>query len=824
MIKKNIHYVFFFLLIVHSNMMYGNDSSSKATIVGKIVDKETGTPLEFSTITLYNPADSLVITGGISDANGLFSIKTNHDLFFIQVEFIAYQTHTIQKIKLKKNQKLLDLGTIELSPDLDIISTIEVRAEKSSVIMKLDKRVFNVGKDLTSAGGTAEDILRNVPGVSIDVDGNIGLRSLGGVRILLNGRPSLLLGGESATGLRQIQANQIEYIEVITNPSSRYEAEGMAGIINIVLKNNQEKGLNGSMNANLGQPDNYGLGINMNYHKNKFNWFMGAGGWYINRPGTGSFRNEFYNSEQADSTVYSNMDRSHERQSLLGYFKFGADYYINPKNVLITSFSYRKSYDNNPTELIYKDAYGDPEDIFLITRRLEKETEEENNLSYLLTYKKLFSKKGQQFTTDVQYESRMEEEISMYEETLFDKNNIPLDTANFNQLSNNEEGNRQLIVRSDYIHPFSNGSKLELGFQASFRTIANDYRVREVINNLEIPDSNFTNKFNYHEVIHGVYGNFGKKIDRFSFQVGLRVEYADVETTLMITDEKNHRHYTNFFPSAFFTYDLPDDNALQLSYSRRIQRPTFWDLNPFFTVRDRRNIFKGNPNIEPELSHAFELGHIKYWEKGSISSIAYFRKTSNVIKRIQRVDVNAPERTITQAENLELKRNLGIEFTYSLMPTTWWRLNGDANFYHSLSEGTFEYAGNEIFVGGQSFSMSAKTSTRFTYWKKVNTQFTFSYSAPRTTTQGVNKSTTALDFACSIDLLKNNGTVTLNISDVFNSRRRRSFSEDLTFRSEDNFLWQTRSVVLSFNYRLNQQKNRSHIYLYPKDEDEDEQF
>lgn len=825
MIKKVILFLLYIIIITNVKLAHGKGmSETKIIIVGEIIDKETKEPLEFSSIIFYTKKDSVVIAGGISDDKGKFSIEVNQTAFFIKVEFIGYGSKIISEINLKNGQQVLDLGTIELEPSVETMEAVEIRVAKSSVMLRLDKRVFNVGKDLVSAGGTAEDILRNVPGVSVDVDGSITLRSSTGVLILLNGRSSSLLDSDNSAGLRQIQASQIDKIEVITNPSSRYEAEGTAGIINIILKSSQEKGLNGSVNANIGHPENFGLGANINYNKNKFNWFTGIGAWYVNRPGTGSFRNQFYDLGNPDNTLFSNMDRTHERKSLVGFFKFGADYRINSKNTLMTSLSLRSSNDNNPSQLIYKDALGSIDNIFLITQRDESETEEEGEIDCFLTHKKVFDRKGHQLITEVQYENRTEEEVSIYKELFFDKNNAAIDTTDFNQLSNNEEGNKLFIVKSDYIQPFGKESKFELGFQSSFRSIGNDYKVRELLNNVEIPDTNFTNNFKYEEIIHGIYGNVGSKVDKFSFQFGLRIEHSDVITKLLLTNENNPRNYYNFFPSAFFTYDLSSSDALQLSYSRRIQRPSFWDLNPFFTLRDRRNIFRGNPNIEPELTDSYELGYVKYWEKGSLSSIAYYRKTDDVIKRLQRVDINNPERTITQAENLDFKRNFGVEITYFFSPKKWYLLNGDVNIYHSNSQGTYEYAGESYSVGGKSFSMKSKVSARFSYWEKVTTQFTISYEAPRRTTQGINKSTTGVDIASSIDLLKSNGTLTLSVGDLFNTRRRRSISEDETFISEDNFLWQSRSILLSFNYRFNQQKNRNHIYSFPKEENEDENF
>ncbi|MFK7806905.1 MAG: TonB-dependent receptor [Saprospiraceae bacterium] len=802
-----------------------NASQSTKTITGKVINAITGKPLQYSTIAVYSSTDSTIVAGGITDRKGRFTLFTNLRSFYIKIEFLSYQPKIIKDLSSTSGLKLLDLGTIKLNPIVKLLDAVDVRAEKSWVSMSLDKRVFNVGKDLISQGGTAEDILRNVPGVWVDINGEVTLRSSGSVRVLLNGQTSLLISGKDSDGLRQLQANSIDRIEIITNPSARYEAEGMAGIINIVLKKEDQVGLNGSLSANAGHPDNFGLGFGLNYRKEKINLFTGSGGWLINRPGTGQYRNQFFNLENPDSTLFSNMDRTHERNSMPVNFKIGADYYLNPNNTFTGSFYYRGSRDENTSELVYKDAFGSSDNVHLITLREEKETGKEYNYSSFLRHRKFFkNNKEHQLTTDVRYESEFEKEKSFYHEGYFDGNNNPLNTTAFDQITENNSGNDLLIIKSDYIRPLGLESNFEAGFQTSFRNIDNDYKVKDVVNNIETPDPNFTNNFVYHEVINALYANYGNKIKRFSYQAGVRAEHSDVESTLEMKDQTKKSNYFNFFPSAFLGYDLGNDNGFQLSYSRRIERPGLLDLTPFFTLRDRRNIWKGNPEIKPEFTNAFELGYIQYGEKGTLSAIAYFRRTTDVIKRIQRLDDRFPEATITQAENLDLKRNVGVEFTYSYALYKWWRLNGDMNFFHSFSGGTYEAEGEEIYVGGQSFSLASKTISRFTFWKKLNTQLTFNYSAPRRTTQGVNRATAALDFATSMDILKNNATVTLSVTDVFNSRRRRSFSEDETFYSEDDFLWQKRALILSFHYRLNQHKKQSQIYSSPIKEDSEERF
>lgn len=814
----------FVLLLAGAPGIQAQNQPPVVKVVGKVVDRDTKMPLEFSTISLCSRKDSLVLAGAIAGAGGAFSLETNHRDFFLKIEFIGYLPSIFNETVVQTGQSRIDAGVIELAPDIEQMAVVEIRAEKSTVSMTLDKRVFNVGKDLTSVGGTAEDVLRNVPGISVDNDGRFTLRGNGNIRILLNGRASSLVSDENLSGLRQIRASQIERVEIITNPSARFEAEGMAGIVNIVLKSNQVKGWNGSVDAHFGNNENGGLAANVNYHTDRFNGFVGVGGWHAGRPGTGSFRNRFYHLEFPDSTVFSNMHRTHERASLPGFIKFGADLKINPKNTLTTSFAHRSSSGKNSSHLTYEDALGSPGNVFLVTKRLEDEKGKEKDWLYSLIYKKSFSEKGHQLISDIQYENKATTNTSVFEEHYFDGAGNPLGGTDYLQLSGNEEGDHRLGVYLDYTLPLKKDGKFEAGWLSAFREIYNNYEVKEIVNSVENPDVDFTNDFLYQETIHGAYVNFGQSIKKFTLQTGLRMEHSNVATKLLATNTTNPRKYTDLFPSAFLTYNLSEKNAFQLSYSRRIKRPVSSDLNPFFTIRDRRNIFRGNPNIQPEYTDAYELGHIRYWEKASLSSVAYFRWTQHVIKRLQRVDADHPGVTITQAENLDFKRNYGVEFTYALFPHQKWRLNGDLNFFHSLSEGSFWHEGKEVFVGGGSFSMETKASSRYTLREKLHTQLTLSYSAPRTTTQGVNRATTALDLALGMDFLKKNGTLTLSVNDLFNSRRRRSFSEDETFFSEDNFLWQSRTILLSFHYRINQQKEPNRIYVNPLMEEEEVEY
>jgi len=776
----------------------GGGTPPKATIKGKVLDADTQNPLEFATITLFSQRDSSIVSGGITNEKGEFLIDTRMGKLFAHVEFIGYRTLVIDDVGLKRGSFNADIGTVSIAPDSEILQEVEVRAERSEMTMSLDKRIFNVGKDLASAGGTAEDILDNVPSVTVDVEGNVSLRGAGGVRILVNGKPSALVSADNANGLRSIQANMIDRVEVVTNPSARYEAEGMAGIINIILKKNQKKGLNGSFDANAGYPENFGLGINLNYRKNRLNWFTNLSARFRNGPGRGSLEQEFFNTD-----LFSRMERMHERGGLSGNFRFGADYFFNPKSILTTAFSYQRSDEKNFSELTFLDAFGSFDNVFQITDRTDDEQEDEENLEYSLSYKKTFDRKGHEFKADFRYEAKLEEESSIFRENYFTPERVQLDSF-LNQNSANEEGERRGALQLDYIRPFGENGKFELGYRGSIRNIDNDYEVLEEVDGSIIRNPDFSNNFIYDENIQALYATFGNKINKFSYQVGLRGEFSDVKTELKETNEINDRQYANLFPSAFLTYDLPNRNAVQLSYSRRVRRPRFWDLNPFFTLSDRRNIFRGNPNLDPEFTDSYEIGHIKYWEKGTLSSSIYYRHTIDLIQRIIKPNPDDDNGTIREPENIGTKDDYGLEFTFSYTPKKWWRINGDVNFFRSLTKGQDE--NNDL--SAEATTSSFRLTSRTTLWKKVDVQLRGNYRAPRETIQGRNKGVGHLDFAANMDIWKNKGTITLSVRDVFNSRLRQYLTETDSFRSEGEFQWRARVVTLSLNYRLNQKKRR----------------
>lgn len=767
------------------------------TLTGKVVDVDTRLPLEFAAVSLFEQADSSLANGIITDAAGLFSLEAAPGLYFLKIEFLGYQSRILPDIELSGEEKVVDLGVINIEPQATLLGEVVVEAEASQVQMALDKKIYNVSKDLNAMGGTAQDILDNVPSVQVDVEGNVSLRGSNNVRILIDGKPSGLIGISGTGGLRQLQANLIDRVEVITNPSARYEAEGMAGIINIVLKKERQQGVNGSFDLTTGYPHNHMTAFNLNYRTDKLNLFANSGLSYRRFPSEGSLYQEVY---RGDTTLLTRQFEDGERGGWGGNLRLGADYFINPRNILTTAFTYRKGKENNEERIEYRDYLFSLDNPTGISVRSDEETEKENNIEYALTYRRNFDREGQELVADLRYQDNSENENSDLREQFFNPGWIPSGQADLLQRSRNKEGERMLIGQIDYVHPIGEEGKFEAGWRSSIRRIRNDFLVEEWADDGWLPLPGLSNDFRYDEDIHAAYLIYGNKHGRFSYQLGLRPELSLVTTELLQTGEVNDRRYLNLFPSTHVTYDLPADNAVQISYSRRLRRPRFHDLNPFFSFSDNRNFFAGNPDLDPEFTHSIEVGHLKYWEQASLSSAVYFRHTDGEIERIRRIQQDGT--FLTRPENLATEDAFGIDINASFNPYRWWKLDGNANFFRSITNGD----NVETDLYRDTYSWFARATSRFSIGKKLDTQLRFHYRAPQETTQGTRKSMSSVDLAASLDVLQQHGTLTLSIRDLFNTRRYRFTTEGENFYSEGRFQRRGTMVTLSLNYRLNQTK------------------
>lgn len=785
--KKTLQLILALLLI--SPLTY-----AQVKITGKVIDEQSETPLGYATIQLMKTADDALVGGGLSEDDGQFTMEASAGEYYILLDFMGYQQLKTDAFSIGK--KNYDLGVIKLAARASTLDEVVVQAEKSTMELALDKRIFNVGKDLGNAGGSAIEILNNIPSVTVDVEGGVRLRGSNNVRILVDGKPSGLVSFKGGSGLQQLQASLIEKVEIITNPSARYEAEGMAGIINIILKKDRRQGLNGSFEVTTGYPLNVGAAANLNYRHKKVNFFINYGLNYRKTPSYTTIYQEVYDN---DTTRISEQEYDGVKDGFDNNIRGGLDFFFNERNILTASYLLSRSDGKRLTDLRYDDYIGSTSNLNSYTLRTQDETETEPISEYVLSYKSLFKRDGHELNASVRYMDHWETSDQIYEQSSFFPDGSPNTSGDLYQTSLNDETEEQLLLQLDYVQPFATEGKLEFGLRSSFRDMENDYIVKERNESgvLEVIPG-LDNNFIYQENIHGLYGIIGNKSNRFSYQFGLRSEWTDIETILEKTQESNPRNYVNLFPSAHFTYDLPQGHAVQLSYSRRVQRPTYNDLSPFVTFSDNRNYFSGNPDLNPEFSDVFELGHVKYFDKGSIASSIYYRKVNDKIIRIRTVDSQGFSTTLP--ENLATEDAYGAEFTSSYTLTTWWKLDFSFNFFRSQIDGT----NVDQNFSSDTYTWFSRQTSRFTLNQTTDLQFRANYEAPMNTPQGSRKSLYFFDLAFTKDIFKDKGTITLNVADIFNTRKYRSVSEGETFYTFANSQRIRRQINLVLSYRLNQ--------------------
>ena len=783
--------------------------AQQGTITGRVVDSETKESLPFTTVAAFE-GDRLV-TGTTTGDNGRFELELPYGTYRLVIQFLSYAEKRFDEVTLSAEQPQRQLGDVALAESEETLQAVEVEAQAMEMQLSLDKKVFNVSDNLATKGGTATDILDNIPSVAVDVEGNVSLRGSDNVRILVDGKPSGLTG---ANALRQLPADLIERVEVITNPSARYEAQGMAGIINIVLKKERRNGLNGSIDVTTGWPHNHGLGVNLNFRRKAANFFVNLGTRYRTNLGGGFNDQIFFNPndfrlDDGESIRYSirNQSTDRERSEWSNNIRLGSDFFLNDKNTLTASFLYNRGLGDNESVVYYDflKAAGEPA---LRSTRQELEDEIDQNLEWSLDYRRTFEEKNRVLTGSVQYRLNTETEDATYNERFFFPNGETAKATDF-QRSLNKENQNNTLLQLDYVDPLGEKGQWEAGMRTSFRRINTDYKVESLQDGNYLTLPGFFNEFEYIEDIHAAYVQVGIKQEPFSYMLGLRAEYSIIDTRLREPDYiSNRRDYLNLFPSAFATYSFSELASIQLSYSRRVRRPGFRELNPFRSFSDARNIRLGNPNLDPEFTHSLELGYLRNFTKGSLTSSLFYRHTDGVIQWY-RSSINDSDTTFSQPVNLGTRRDLGVEFVLSYDPFKWWTINQSFNVFRSVTEADLveQALANERNLSVKTFGWQARLNSRMKFGNGLNFQQTFFYMAPQEIPQGRRLAMYMLNLGLSKDILKDKGTLTLSVDDLLNSRKWRSETETANFHSNSEFQWRRRTLTLSLNYRINQERS-----------------
>ncbi len=772
-------------------------------IIGTVTDESGNKGMEYARVSLLTIADSSAIAGTITDAQGSFSLTAPFGSYMIQISFLGYETFFSEQVLLDAAHPSILLPPFQLKEQATTLDEVEIAAERNLVEVSLDKKIYNVGQDLTNAGATASDILGNIPSITVDSEGNIKLRGSQSVRILVDGRPSGLVAGD---GLRQLMGSLIESVEVITNPSARYEAEGNVGIINIVLKKEKKEGFNGSFELILGEPANYGMVANVNYRVKKLNFFLNYGIAYQIQPNIRSLYQEIFQDDPTplnnDTTFIQSQSGEGRRKGINNNIRGGLDYYINEQNILTASYRFQRTDGKRITDFRYEDFLFTPDNLVLTSLRNQYEEENEPYSEYVLSYKKLFDQEGHELNIDARYLNYWEYSDQTFTELSFLPTETEAEGTTVVQRSINDEFEDQYVIQLDYIQPVGEEGKLEAGFRSSIRDMTNDYIASQQNESgvfETIPE--FDNIFVYDEDIYAAYGIWANKHSKISYQIGLRAEVTDVKTTLEETNEVNPRNYSNLFPSAHLSFHLAGNQDIQLSYSRRVRRPVYTELSPFVTLADGRNFFSGNPDLDPEFTHSLEIGHLKYFQKGSLSTSLYYRNSQGTIQRIIRIDDSSADSigfSTRIPENLNHQHAAGLEmaFGYNLYP--WWKLDASANFFRVITDGT----NLEETFESDTYTLILRQTSRFTLPNQLSIQFRANYEAPEQTPQGRRKGLYFFDVSIKKTFWKTKGAVTLNALDLFNSRKIRTIIEGETFFSNRMTQFRRRQVNLTLSYRL----------------------
>lgn len=743
--------------------------TNKIDITGTIVESESLLPVGYATIIVADKTTDKTISGTVTDENGQFSFSASTiENAKIKISFIGFETKEIENFTVNNQQ--VNLGEVKILQDVNQLEAVVVEGEKSQTVFQLDKRVFNVGSDLSSTGASALEILNNVPSVNVNIEGQISLRGSTGVQMLINGKPSVL-ASEEGGALGSITADMIEKIEVITNPSAKYDAEGTSGIINIVLKKSEKQGLNGSVTLNTGVPNNHSIGLSLNRRTEKFNLFSQIG--YGKR--TFPRENKSSNLNKIANTTLSSAGESDKNEQFFNLI-LGTDYHINKFNVLTLSGHYAFEDEKENSAQLYQllNATSTVSDSW---NRNERTTATNPKWEYELQYKKdfedhkehslLFSALGNSFGKD--------------KTSNFANTTILGSNENTQQQANTNFSENEYVFKLDYIHPFLEKYTIETGSQYLMTDVKNDYEIRDFENNAWAVNQQFTNVFEYNQNVLGVYGTFAYEGEKWGVKGGLRLENTDLNTTLVNTNQTNDQNYTNLFPSMHTSYKATENVSFQAGYSKRIYRPGLWSLNPFTSFRDNFNVYTGNPNLKPEYTDSYEISSIYDFSNGSLNFGVYHRATDDIIERI--VDFNETTSVSTsRPENIGTNNSTGFEINAEYSPTNQIMFTSDTNINTFKRKGQFATQ-NFDFNGNQ---WNTRLIGKFKLPADFTAEATGIYRSKVKTVQGQQAENTFMNFGLRKKMMKGRLNASLSIRDVFETRKYESFQNQTNFYRTSN--------------------------------------
>ena len=758
--------------------------AQQTSVSGTVQDNTTKETLPYVTVTVKDSTLKTVLIA-ITDDHGAFLLENLPiGKMTATFSFMGYQNY-IQPLEIISGKSMIELGVIHLQSDAIQLNTIEINGQKPNVSLKLDKKVFEVGKDVLSQNGSAHDILNGVPSVTVSPTGAVSLRGNSSVLILINGRQS---GLTQNNALDQIAADQIERVEVIANPSSRYDAAGSAGIINIILKKNKKSGFSGQVRLVAGSPNDSRINPSINYKSDKINIFSNFSirstdyeGLYTTNQST------IENGTSSFMNLVQNEDR-HDDGKLL---YLGADYFINEYQTITAAFLKNATHDNDKTHLMYD--YGDfgstAKDSIL--SRDGKSLEKRDYNQFEFNYTRTFKQPEKKWTIDVQYDWwNSDKNWNLSTQRLFP------DVLVYPGIRTKSKGNsKDLLAKSDFIQPVDSVSVFEFGIKTEIRKVSSDFLAEEQLDNNWTVYQNIDNHLNYTENIAGAYGQFSSKIRRFTYMLGLRTELTHISISDVRNTYNDEKNYNKLFPTLNLSYKF-EDASLQFNYSKRINRPSLYALYPFNELTDLNAQYIGNPELNPSYSDVFEMAFLKTWKNLTLNPSVYYQYEKGYIQ-----DFTYRENDVfyTTPVNIEYEARSGIEISTLYNPLKWLQINTEMNFYRFEQKGDYEQ--KNLNYKGETFT--GRLSTQIKLPAKFSFQGRYNFRGAQQNAQTKNEVLQSVDFGLSKILLKDKATIVFDVSNAFNLRQNKSTTIGTNYLINQNSIPNAARYRLSFVYRFN---------------------
>jgi outer membrane receptor protein involved in Fe transport len=788
--------LFIFSNVANAFPVYADDDKPGA-IKGVIVDNATGQAMEYANIAVYDKADSTLVTGGITANNGEFEIKGMPlGKYYLEAHFIGFEKSKVDDIVIDKESPLFNSGKIILSPSAIELGSVEVVADKTAVEYKLDKKVVNVSQVYSAVGGSAANVLENTPSVQVDIEGNVTLRGSGSFTVLIDGRPSVLSGSDA---LRQIPASALENIEIITNPSAKYEPDGSAGIINLIMKKNSMNGFSGVINASIGTRDKYRGDFLLNYRTEKFNYFIGAD-WRdeTNYGSMATTRETFF----GDTTKYLSING--DRNFIRGgqNFKGGFDYYLSDNTTFTLSGEVGKSKNNRSAEE-YILEYTIPKSTDIYSINDEISFRENDFYSGTINFQHKFKTEGHKIEANIFYSGETGIDGDEENEMLTDENYNRSGTYLAQVRTSEEEDENDFRMKFDYTLPFSEFSKLEAGYQGRMEREkeSTSFEEYDPVSGTWIISDYFSSAIDFKNNIHAVYATYSNKLGGLEFMGGLRGELTDREIKSSANDSVATLKLYDLFPTLHLSYDIGEKNEIMASYSRRINRPGGWDLNVVPTYFNRYTIREGNPELEPEYTDSYDLGYMLKFGRSYLSLEAFSRITKNKIERIESLGDDGI--LYLRTENLGKDYSTGLELMGNVEFTKWLTVNASISGFNYRIKGEVDSESYDR----ESTNWSGRMNTTIKFSDNSRMQIQGFYRGPSVSAQGESKASFFTTMALKQDLLKKKLTATLTVQDPFGTAKFERESVTSEFKNWFEWKREPRVVMLTLSYKINNFKS-----------------